>query len=228
MNINLAYCSTKSDTYSIVEGSRFNILKSTNLPSLVHGFFNNTISLAKRYNECISYYKNTDQILVLAHDDLQITDKDWQLKLTKGLEKYDVVGLAGGNNAKMQKPVLWHLMCPREELSGACYHVDANGKDVFRTYFGKHGRVLLLDGVFLAFNPKKIFEAGVQFDESCPSAFHFYDIDFSLTCNKMKLKLGTIDLNAVHSSPGLKAFTPDWLGGQDWLLKKFSDGGYNL
>jgi len=97
---------------------------------------------------------------------------------------------------------------------------------VLNTNFGTSGRVLILDGLFLAFNPKKISEAGVRFDETCPAKFHFYDIDFSLQCNKAKLKLGTAEIEVVHSSPGLKSFTDEWLAGQKWFLDKANTGKY--
>lgn len=189
------------------------------------GLYNNTESLAKLYNPFIN---EEECITVLAHDDLLIRDKNWIEKTGEALEKYDVVGLAGGSEAKITPPCLWHLMCPKETHRGCVSHVNENRKGTFVTNFGKQGRVLLLDGLFLAFKAKKIFEAGVRFDETNPAKFHFYDIDFCMDCNSKKLKLGTTYIDAVHNSHGLRNYTEEWKSGQAWFMQKFADGKYNF
>ena len=115
-------------------------------------------------------------------------------------------------------------MC--KNRSGTVTHVNLSDNSTFNTHFGKNGRALILDGIFLAFNPKKLFKRGIKFDESNPCIAHFYDIDFSLTCNKNKFKLGTINIEATHCSPGLREYTQDWLKGEAWFLDKFNRGEY--
>jgi hypothetical protein len=117
-------------------------------------------------------------------------------------------------------------MSSKEDHRGKVSHVSDGGNGTFVTYFGKHGRVLILDGLFLAFNSKRVYQAGAFFDESNPCVAHFYDIDFSLTCNSKKLKLGTVDINVVHNSHGLRSFTDEWLSGQVWFLDKVKNGKY--
>ena len=189
--------------------------------------YKNTAKLTEIYNTWLTSF-DKETVLVLAHDDVLIRDEQWIEKLEQGLKKYDVVGLAGGINAKITAPCLWHIMCPREDLRGRVSHVveGSNGSETYVTDFGKQGRVLILDGLFLAFKIKTLLDAEVWFDQSNPCVAHFYDIDFSLTCNKKQLKLGTIPIDAVHNSPGLKKYTDDWLAGQAWFLQKFIDGKY--
>ena len=86
--------------------------------------------------------------------------------------------------------------------------------------------MLILDGLFLAFKAKTLLDTSTWFDETNPCVAHFYDIDFSLTCNKNKLKLGTADIDVVHNSHGLKRYTDEWLAGQAWFMQKFADGKY--
>jgi Glycosyltransferase like family len=226
MNTYIGFCSTSSSYLDLKNRSKFTIVNSENLinVSVSNGVYNNTVAISKIYNSYIESYKNVDCTLVLVHDDVLITDKNWVAKLQQALERYDVVGLAGGSNPSIRQPCLWHIMCPRDTHSGTVGHVMDNKQ--FKTHFGKTGRVLMLDGLFLAFNPKKLFEAGVRFDETCPAKFHFYDIDFSLACNKAKLKLGTINIDVTHASPGLKSFTKEWNEGQEWFLNKFNRGEY--
>ena len=227
MNTYLGFCSAQVDATSLKNRSKYNILESEGIEQVyVLPLYSNTQSIAKCYNTYIKKYSAEDCILVLAHDDVLITDKNWIDKLKQAFKTYDVVGLAGGINPKIQGPALWHLMCSKEDLKGSVNHVDYGNNSTFNTNFGKNGRVALLDGLFLAFNPKKIFEAGVNFDETCPAKFHFYDLDFSLQCNKAKLKLGTTNIGVTHASPGLHSFTDEFKIGQDWFINKARTGQY--
>lgn len=225
MKPSLFYCTqTKNKKELVQKYGKFNILNSAGLDQVnVYSKTENSTSLPKVYS---NWVKENDGVVIFTHDDLCIKDEQWLSKLNTALTKYDVVGLAGGSQAVVRPPCLWHIMCPRESFRGTVAHVAANGKDTFVTNFGKQGRVLILDGLFLAFNSKKIKEAGAYFDTSNPCIAHFYDIDFSLTCNKHKLKLGTVDIDTVHFSPGLKSFTDEWQAGQAWFMQKYNDGKY--
>lgn len=225
MKPTLFYCTqTKSSEELKQKYGKFNILNSVNLDKVnLCSKQENKTSLPKVYD---AWLKENDGIVIFAHDDLLIRDKKWLDKLNKALEAYDVVGLAGASQAVIKPPCLWHIMCPRDTYRGTVTHVATNGKDTFVTNFGKQGRVLILDGIFLAFNSKKIKEAGAYFDTTNPCVAHFYDIDFSLTCNKHKLKLGTVDIDTVHFSPGLKKYTEEWYAGQAWFMQKYNDGKY--
>ena len=75
-----------------------------------------------------------------------------------------------------------------------------------------------MDGVFMAIS-RKVFKK-IKFDESCPSKFHFYDLDYSLTAHKAGFKVGVSDVYITHASPGLKEFTKEFNKGQEWFLQK--------
>ena len=205
---------------------KYHILNSANLNNAgITIKYGNKSSLPKVYNNYITKF-DSETVLVLAHDDVCITDNNWIEKLDRDLRKYDVVGLAGGSDARITEPCLWHIMCPRDTLKGRVSHVYEGTNDTFVTHFGNQGRVLILDGLFLAFKAKTLLDAEAWFDETNPCIAHFYDIDFSLTCNKKKLKLGTTDIDVVHNSHGLKRYTEEWLSGQAWFKQKFADGKY--
>jgi hypothetical protein len=228
MNVYIGFCTTATSYTELQKRSKFTIVNSEGLNAVkaTSSAFNNKTAISRVYNSFINTYKDEDCILVLTHDDVLITDKEWVNKLHQALDRYDVIGLAGGVNPKIQAPALWHLMCAKEDLKGDVSHVDFSNNSTFTTHFGKNGRVALLDGLFLAFNPKKLFQAGVSFDETCPSKFHFYDLDFSLQCNKAKLKLSTTNIRVTHASPGLKNYTDEFMLGQDWFINKARAGKY--
>lgn len=229
----VSFCSTHPDEMSLRKArGKFNVLESKRLKdnALILPVYGNKTKLPVIYNNMIdnvgSKPEHKDTILVLMHDDVVVTDKHWLDKLTRGLDKFDIIGLAGGSNPSIKPPALWHLMCSKDSHRGVVSHVYPNGKDVGPTIFGPQGRVLMLDGLFLAFKPSKLIEKGVKFDETNPCIAHFYDIDFSLNANKRGLTLGTTNIDAIHNSPGLKEFTKEWTDGQTWFLDKVNRGEY--
>jgi GT2 family glycosyltransferase len=186
--------------------------------------FNNTEALSKVYNKFI-INDLKDYIVVFAHDDCIIEDAMLVDKLNEAMKKYDVVGLAGMKAPiTIKEPALWHLMGDRNNASGAVAHFT--GKDDnerFMTNFGiTPARVALLDGVFLAINVDRCLETGVRFDESFPSRFHYYDLDFSLTANKAGLKLTTWPIWVTHKSHGLTKPDEEFYKGQEYFIKKWT------
>ena len=158
---------------------------------------------------------------MLCHDDV-IIESDIIYKIPSLLRtEYDVIGVAGTTECKLQEPALWHIMGGGFEggkLHGAVAHGTETQKNM--TVFGTYPRrVVLLDGVFLAIH-RRVFEK-VRFDETNPAKFHHYDLDFSLQCHKAGFKLGVSDIMITHASPGLREFTPEFLEGQAWFLNKW-------
>ena len=181
----------------------------------------NTEPLAKCYNKAIDFAieENVDN-LILVHDDV-ILENYSEEKLNELLQKFDVIGVAGTTQVKLQAPALWHIMgggFGSGNLHGAVAHGDEKVKNM--TPFGPYPkRVVLLDGVFLAIS-SKVFK-NIKFDESCPAKWHFYDLDYSMQCHKEGFKLGVGDILITHNSPGLSQVTQEFKDGSEWFLKKW-------
>lgn len=180
---------------------------------------NNTDSLAEVYNDAINDFKSQNEWLVFVHDDVIIEAPE---ALERQLDvlglSFDVVGCAGSREAKIQSPALWHLMGDRKAHRGAVAHLHEGKK--FMTSFGSYpDRVVMIDGVFMAVKTK-VFDK-VIFDTSNPAKFHYYDLDFSLSCNKAGFKVGVGDITITHASPGLREFTEEWKQGERWFLNKW-------
>ena len=160
--------------------------------------------LSQYYNECIEEFKNYDSI-VFVHDDVDIINKDLKYQLEQGFKKFDVIGVAGCVNPKILDRNLWHWMAgDRSNMRGFAGHPNSD-KDFFVTSFGPTpARTVIIDGVFIAINLKKLYNTNARFDEQF--MFHHYDIDFSLTCNMNSLKIGVWPILINHNSPGLKEF----------------------
>jgi|TARA_R110002020_G_scaffold446977_1_gene659291 GT2 family glycosyltransferase len=182
---------------------------------------NNTDSLQKAYNKAIDFaIQENVQNLILVHDDVileNLTDE----RLAKLFKKYDVVGCAGTTEVDLKPPALWHLMgggFGSKNLHGAVAHGNETEKHM--TPFGSYPhRVVIIDGVFMAIK-REVFQK-IRFDESCPSKWHFYDLDYSMQCHKAGFKVGVGDIMVTHNSPGLTSFTEEFNKGQEWFLNKW-------
>ena len=181
----------------------------------------NTNALAKCYNKAIDFAIEEDvDNLILVHDDVILENYSTE-RLDNLMQKFDVVGVAGTTQVKLQSPALWHIMgggFGSGNLHGAVAHGD--GKTKHMTAFGPYPkRVVLLDGVFLAIS-KKVFKK-IRFDESCPAKWHFYDLDYNMQCHKAGFKLGVGDILITHQSPGLSDVTQEFKDGSEWFLNKW-------
>lgn len=171
---------------------------------------NNKCGLSKAYNrqltsENLVYH----DIVLFAHDDVYVDDLKLKGKLYTAINEleYDIVGLAGAGEVKITKPCLWHQMSRRESWSGAVSHqLELKGESKLNvTSFGPWPRrCLIMDGLFLAVDLKRVLEVGWKFNENYD--FHHYDISSCLDANKKKLKMGTYPIYVTHDSPGLEDY----------------------
>jgi len=181
----------------------------------------NKESLSVVYNRVIQHAleENWDA-LVFVHDDV-VLEHDPRPKLVKLFEKFDLIGVAGASSVEIKSPALWHLMgggFNSGKLHGAVAHGTSEKKQM--TSFGPYPRrVVMIDGVFMAMN-RTVME-NVRFDETNPSKFHFYDLDFSSAVNKLGYRVGVGDIIITHESPGLREFTEEWKEGERWFLNKY-------
>jgi GT2 family glycosyltransferase len=77
---------------------------------------------------------------------------------------------------------------------------------------------VLLDGLFLGVNVKRLRQAGVTFDARV--RFHCYDLDFCRSAGKAGLKVGTWPLALTHASVGNFA-SPAWRAEAAVYLEKW-------
>ena len=192
----------------------------------LHEIKSNTKSICAVYNDFID--KNTDcqddTAIVFVHDDVYINCKDLHSKIEEGFKTYDVLGVAGTLNAQIKEPCLWHIMGEKQYHRGAAAHPinkePGSLEPYYITSFGPMpSRALLIDGVFMAVKPSVLKKT--RFDETNPARFHYYDLDFSLECNKNQFKIGVWDIPIIHMSPGLTNPDEEWKKGQDWFMNKW-------
>ena len=190
------------------------------MPFDVHYEENNTRSLQKCYNNFLEDAKqNNIDIAVFIHDDVFINTRDLRSRLQDSANRYTVFGLAGATSCKIGNPALWHLMSERKDQRGCVAH--GNEESYIYTSFGPTpSRCLVIDGVFIGINIKQLPEE-VKFDETYPCKWHYYDLDFSLECNRNNVKIGVVDIPIIHSSPGLTNPDKEFYDGQHYFINKW-------
>jgi len=172
---------------------------------------NNTTGLARVYNRYIdSENLIKHDIVLFVHDDVYIDDLKLAGKLYTAVDElqYDIVGLAGAREVRIQKPCLWHKMSRPESWTGAVAHPVNSGSKLQKlqtTTFGPWPmRCVLLDGLFMAVDLKRVLEVGWRFNENYE--FHHYDLSSCIDANKKQLRMGTYPIYVTHNSPGLSDY----------------------
>jgi predicted O-linked N-acetylglucosamine transferase (SPINDLY family)/acetyltransferase-like isoleucine patch superfamily enzyme/GT2 family glycosyltransferase len=175
--------------------------------------FDNSRGLSEIFNESINQ-ADDNAILVFIHDDVWIDEAEFVDSVIKGLENFDVIGVAGNKRRVPLQPGWLFLDTKftrdnKDNVSGQIAH----GRDAFGVIgvFGETpSECELLDGVFLATTKSILVENNVWFDNQFD--FHFYDLDFCRTARKSGLRLGTWIIKLTHQSSGN-------FGSKHWLEK---------
>ena len=155
------------------------------------------------------------------HDDVEVHDAFFADKLVKAHEQYDVVGLAGTRTMNLQSPALWHHMS-KDIKSDGCGFVSHYfpDKGLNSAFFGySPSKALLIDGLFISVDMKKIRDTKCKFDEEFD--FHFYDLAFSLQCYLHDVSVGVWPIFVVHY--GLGEPDKNWKELETKFLSKYTD-----
>jgi hypothetical protein len=146
----------------------------------------NNRGLPEVYNARIM--ESMADVLVFVHDDVWITDNFFRFRVIEGLEKYDVVGVAGSNKLASGQLLWWKA--DRSAWSGCIAHGEHPLSRIDQ--FGPFGACELLDGVLLAVRRERAPMFDPQFD------FHFYDLDFCRSARSLGFDLGTWPISITH------------------------------
>jgi glycosyltransferase involved in cell wall biosynthesis len=170
----------------------------------------NQTSIAVAYNTILDYYTDRDfDVLILLHDDLEITDPEAEEKFLAALEP-DVflAGVAGGGGTN---GLAWWTVDP----------VGHQRTDAMNIDFGRRtGDVDLLEGSILAFSPEAV--RALRFDTAYPG-FHGYD-EIAAQAHNLGKRVVVADVDTHHhNSMGFKsaASAEEWLAADRLYRKKW-------
>ncbi|MSQ72450.1 MAG: hypothetical protein EXR27_14335 [Betaproteobacteria bacterium] len=170
-------------------------------------------SLAEGYNRGLAQAAN--ELIVFAHDDVEIVAPDFAARLLSGLRQHDVLGVAG---TRQIKGGAWHF-AGHPHLCGQIAMPAAAGLVV--TIYGvtssSCGGLLALDGVLLATRRDTAMRIG--FDAQTFDGWHLYDLDFTLRAARSGLDCAAgNDVLAVHASQG--SYDQEWIRYSERFIEK--------
>ena len=166
---------------------------------------NNRMGLGQRYNHAIEDARGRPAALVFVHDDVWLGEKRWSAAVLKGLQAFDVIGVAG-NRRRLAKQPAWAFIDQQlswdepANLSGKVGRGKGDAPCGINDYGASSQSVKLLDGLLLAADSRVLLENEVRFDPVFQ--FHFYDMDFCRSCERKDLRMGTWPISVVHESGG--------------------------
>ena len=158
-----------------------------------------------------------DDIIVLAHDDLEIMSHHGILhKYLEICKKPSTgfIGLAGCTHLGYDG-IWWNA-----RSIGASRGFVFQGKDsatMTPNYFGQHGQVVALDGCFLACSYRTLKKVGLDQPEYLKSGWDFYDVDLTLRAHLMGLNNYTVPIICRHESDG--QMRKEWYDARQAFLK---------
>lgn len=162
-------------------------------------------SLAEGYNRGIE--KSSGDIVIFSHDDIEILSHDFNEKLKKHLNTYDIIGVAGTTHLT---GALW-VRAGIPHLHGIVAHFIKRDNCYSIQIYGAYKKHVLniqaLDGLFFAVR-RKVLET-ICFDEIMFDGFHLYDVDFTFSSYLAGFSIAVCnDISIIHMSSG--AFDDKW------------------
>ena len=187
-------------------------------------FENNRDGLSKCYNEVLDARAGRDEIVVLVHDNVFLTDSFIAEKLNSAVDRYGYViaGVAGAVSLEIapdDRPTRW--LQPQPKANSGAFECRAEDETLVWWSFGvTPARCVALDGVLLAVDIARL--KGVRFDERFKSDFH--DLDFCLTADTRGLLAGTTNIHLTRKLPNAQ-ISPDFEAAQSTFRAKWKRAG---
>tara|TARA_R110000824_G_scaffold14030_2_gene60286 strand:+ start:1283 stop:1966 length:684 start_codon:yes stop_codon:yes gene_type:complete len=206
-----AFICTRSKNFSDTTKSLSSYLSTAGIKTK---FLVNQKSIFEGYQSAFDKFEiKDDDIVILCHDDIEILTEPSAFKriIVSSLfdKKTGFIGVAG--TTKLTGDAVWWNQDPWREgkHKGFVYH----GKDIMEadsTYYGPPGRVVCLDGLFLAAKGKTLRDVGLGKPEHFVGDWDFYDIHYTVTAHRKRYNNKVVPITLLHNSYGELAGRESW------------------
>jgi len=159
-----------------------------------------------------------EDIIILCHDDIQIqsTRPEFIAAVGKCLDKETgIIGVAGttflGKDSVWWNHDRWNAGYHRGEVQ----HVHAEKRHIYTSYYGPHGQVVVLDGLFLAAKKEVWDKIGLTKPTYFTGNWDFYDIHYTTQSHLLGYKNYTVPISIIHKSGGSLVGRDSWLNNRE-------------
>ena len=151
-----------------------------------------------------------DDIIILCHDDLEILSSKAELISALSIclhKKTGIVGPAGTSHLG-EEAVWWN----QERWAEGKHRgmVKHKNPEVHSTMYGPHGRVVALDGLFLAARKEVWEHISLDKPEYFEGKWDFYDIHYTTRAHILGYKNYAVPIELIHDSSGELAGRDSW------------------
>lgn len=191
----------------------YRVQLSYDAPSYWEGHQSNLDKLNKQYE------LHDNDIIILCHDDIQIleTHESFKSSILPCLgENIGFLGVAGATRFDQSLQGVWWNARHTQESRGFVFQ-GANRRTAVPNWFGNFGQVIVLDGLFLAIQYKKLKEIGLTQPSYLDSGWDFYDIHLTLESHYKGYNNFAVPILIMHESPGV--MRPEWNLSREKFLK---------
>lgn len=151
-----------------------------------------------------------DDIIIFCHDDIEIWDDpvSFRKQLQKALEPgVGWIGVAG-TTVLPPDSTWWDLERRKQGLHRGFVWQGKSRQDFYPNHFGPPGKVVALDGCFLAISMKTARSLDLSKPKFLSGQWDFYDIHYTISAHIAGLDNYVVPIHILHNSKG----TPreDW------------------
>ena len=164
-----------------------------------------------------------NDVVILCHDDIEIlTDpevfKNIIVQTCLQVET-GFVGVAG--TTMLSRDAVWwnHALWKEGRHRGHVFHGD-NILTADSTYYGKPDQVVCMDGLFLAASGRVLREVGLEKPEYFEGDWDFYDIHYTVSAHKKKLKNKVVPISILHNSHGELVGRDSWHKNREAFIER--------
>jgi len=159
--------------------------------------------------------------VVMCHDDIHIlTNPEDFNSIIEGFLQKNKIGFLGvaGTRIFQESCVWWDGMQHpgQQHLSGSVYH-GTTLMNMQSTHYGSTGRVVALDGVFLACKGSTLRTIKLSKPDDFQGNWDFYDMYYTLQAHMRNMDNYTIPLQIFHRSIGETAGKGSWHANKEAL-----------
>lgn len=152
-------------------------------------------------------------IIICCHDDLKLlaTKSQFMMAISKCVhQEVGFIGPAG--TANLGEDAVWwnHDRWQAGHHRGSVNHYSTEDDKVNVTNYGSHGKVVALDGLFLAARKEVWEKVGVKKPDYFEGDWDFYDIHYTTTCHGLGYKNYAVPINMIHQSKGELVGRDSW------------------